>query len=192
MFHNPNVSGALAFRGIIVDLLEELKDRMNFTYDLYIEKSGLYGDFTEDVNGFLTDAAGLMGEIYNCVPSRTHPNNIPALHVFSVFQRYDLAFGPLAITSHRMKYVEFTKPWMDYGLALLTAKPRPAQTNYFAFLGPFSTTSWLFALVCVVVVSLAFPLLQTITPLYFQKNRDGDDNDEKANRGVVRIFLHKL
>ncbi|XP_065827485.1 glutamate receptor 1-like isoform X2 [Oscarella lobularis] len=172
LFHNPNVSGALAFRGIIVDLLEELKDRMNFTYDLYIEKSGLYGDFTEDVNGFLTDASGLMGEIYNC--------------------RYDLAFGPLAITSHRMKYVEFTKPWMDYGLALLTAKPRPAQTNYFAFLGPFSTTSWLFALVCVVVVSLAFPLLQTITPLYFQKNRDGDDNDEKANRGVVRIFLHKL
>ena len=72
MFHNPNVSGALAFRGIIVDLLEELKDRMNFTYDLYIEKSGLYGDFTEDVNGFLTDASGLMGEIYNCVRKFYH------------------------------------------------------------------------------------------------------------------------
>ena len=83
-----------------------------------------------------------------------------------------MGVAAIAITANRQKHVDFTKPWMDYGLVLLTSKPHPLPASYFAFMNPFSPFTWLLILVFIAIASVVLPVYQLIAPLRVQKEHD--------------------
>ncbi|XP_065844826.1 glutamate receptor ionotropic, kainate 1-like isoform X2 [Oscarella lobularis] len=149
LFHNPNATPQ--FTGFVIDMLEKLKssDSIRFTYELMLNET--YGDFLMTTSG-LIDPTGMLGEIVHC--------------------RADLGVAAIGITANRQRYVDFTKPWMDYGLVLLTSKPHPLPASYFAFMNPFSSYTWLLILVFVAIASVALPVYQLIAPRRVQKEHD--------------------
>ncbi|XP_074604952.1 glutamate receptor ionotropic, kainate 3-like [Brevipalpus obovatus] len=59
-----------------------------------------------------------------------------------VSQRVDMALGDLSITVNRQKLVDFTVPFMNYGLGLLLANPQSSSLDAFTFIRPFSMSLW--------------------------------------------------
>ena len=54
-----------------------------------------------------------------------------------------MATGSLTITAQREKVVDFSKPFMDFRMALILQKPVEEESNMFRFLDPFSSIVWL-------------------------------------------------
>lgn len=76
-------------------------------------------------------------------------------------QKADLAIGPITITSHRSKVVDFTHPFMTSGFGVVMATKEVSQ-DYFGFLKPFHKELWVAIIGSVVgmaVVSWLFSLL---------------------------------
>ena len=95
-----------------------------------------------------------------------------------------MGVATIGISASRQKHVDFTKPWMDYGLALLTSK-HPIPSSHFAFFAPFSARLWILVIVFVIVVSTAFPLLRLVAPP--RAKRDDDDDDENPSRDLAPV-----
>ena len=60
-----------------------------------------------------------------------------------------MAIGGITIDSSRQQVADFTKPFMDYSMALIMEKPKGRTVDTFAFLKPFGQSVW-FSLVGVV------------------------------------------
>eukprot|EP00118_Oscarella_pearsei_P022776 m.266574 g.266574 ORF g.266574 m.266574 type:complete len:831 (+) comp40502_c0_seq5:23-2515(+) len=165
LFYNRSPDDPL-FTGFVVDLLDELKERLNFTYELALSTDRKYGVFEKFDNGTVT-SNGLVGEVFNCVA--------------------DLGVAAIAISAGRETYLQFTTPWMDYGLMLLGPKPRPVDSGLFAFLNPFTTSTWLLTIASLLVAVVALPLLQVISPSQLQR-----ENEEEEENGTLRSFRSKL
>ncbi|KAI8500291.1 Glutamate receptor ionotropic, delta-1 [Branchiostoma belcheri] len=105
------------FVGFCVDLLEELRKTMEFEYILQEtpdRKSGnALGNGTWD---------GVIGEIMK--------------------GNADLATGSLTITSQREDVVDFTKPFMEYGIVMVMRRTEDTERDTFAFVHPFSGIVW--------------------------------------------------
>ena len=48
----------------------------------------------------------------------------------------------MTITSTRQQVVEFTKPFMDFSMALIMEKPKGKSLDLFAFMRPFHPVVW--------------------------------------------------
>ncbi|CAF1041188.1 unnamed protein product [Didymodactylos carnosus] len=62
---------------------------------------------------------------------------------YSIRLNADLGIGALTITSAREKVIDFTKPFMNFGITILFRKPLRTKPNLFAFLAPLSLEVWL-------------------------------------------------
>ncbi|XP_065844609.1 uncharacterized protein [Oscarella lobularis] len=134
--------------GLVVDLAEKLSNRLDFTYDISLVPDDEYGTVEE--------ASGMIGQLLNCT--------------------VDLCIAPMTITDTREEYVDFTHPWLDIGLILFTAKPKPKGTDLFAFMDPFTNDMWGGIVISWVVVSVAVAVLQyviVVSPRRKWKTRAG-------------------
>ena len=57
-----------------------------------------------------------------------------------MYQEFDAAIGDITITANRSKFVDFTLPYTDIGLATLS---RNAKTSMWVFLKPLSSDLWI-------------------------------------------------
>lgn len=84
-----------------------------------------------------------------------------------------MAIGPFSITALRDTVIDYTKPYMDDSIGILTRKPQRGA-NLFQMMRPFSTNVW----VCItVVVLLGGVLLTVINRLTPYGNRYPSDQD---------------
>lgn len=60
--------------------------------------------------------------------------------------------GSLTITAQREKAVDFSKPFMDFTMALILRKPEEEEPNMFRFLDPFSPNVWLCTVMAVRII----------------------------------------
>eukprot|EP00118_Oscarella_pearsei_P016539 m.158531 g.158531 ORF g.158531 m.158531 type:complete len:847 (+) comp38745_c0_seq2:129-2669(+) len=123
--------------GAMIDILDYLADSLNFTYEVKPSPDGQYGTAND---GNLT---GIIKEVYEC--------------------RADLGAGALTITAERGQFIDFTMPWFDFGLLLLTRKPEKDESDLGSFAEPFKYGSWLVILITFVVTSLTIPFIIFLT-----------------------------
>lgn len=81
-----------------------------------------------------------------------------------MLQEADLAITDLTITYDRSTGVDFTKPFMNLGIALLHTVPMKLQPGLFSFLDPFSGEVWVYLLLAYAVVSVELYIMARITP----------------------------
>lgn len=136
-------NGSIYFEGYCIDMLNEIARRLQFNYSIRIAKDAAYGK--EDENG---DWSGIIGEL-----SR---------------RTADLGIGALTITYPREQVIDFTKPFMTFGITILYRKPQRSTPNLFAFLSPLKVEVWLFMAIAYIGVSLFLFSMARFSPYEWQ------------------------
>lgn len=64
-----------------------------------------------------------------------------------------MSIAPMTISSDRQTVLDFTQPYMTFGLAFMM-RVQEVKVNYFRFLLPFSKSMWM--AICVLVTVMGF------------------------------------
>lgn len=131
--------------GFNIDLLVKFAEDIGFTYELVRVTDGKWGSYVNHKWN------GLIGELTN--------------------RKTDIALASLMINSEREAVVDFSVPYMDSGISIMTAK-RTGIISPTAFLEPFDASLWF--LVCVVgiqIYSLFIFFFEWLSPLGFDMKK---------------------
>ncbi|XP_070572738.1 glutamate receptor ionotropic, delta-2-like isoform X2 [Ptychodera flava] len=128
----------IKYSGYCIDMLIDIASALGFNYTLYEVPDGKYGG--ENPDGTWN---GLVGQVY---------------HGFA-----DLAVAGMIINSDREKVVDFTKPYMNYGVGILIRKPSKRK-NMFAFLEPLNIWVWSCILAAFFIVGVLLYVLDRLSP----------------------------
>ncbi|KAL3307698.1 Glutamate receptor 3 [Cichlidogyrus casuarinus] len=106
------------FQGFCYDLLEEIAKDIGFEFKFKLVGDNSYGkeDNKHHWNGMVGEL--LRGEA-------------------------DIAVAPLTITSGRERVVDFSTPFMEFGLSVLYQKPERDNLGAFLFMDPLSKHVWI-------------------------------------------------
>lgn len=141
--------------GYSIDLIAKIAEMLSFRYEVYLSPDGLYGDWNEK-----TGFTGIVGEITK--------------------SRADLSTSPLTINSERLQVLEFSKPFMQFTMSLISKR---MDTNYHdltTFMLPYSTTVWLVTLACLLFVTVLMYLVNFFSPYGHRSRhkRHGETGEE--------------
>nr|XP_006825247.1 PREDICTED: glutamate receptor ionotropic, delta-2-like [Saccoglossus kowalevskii] len=126
------------YSGYCIDMLNEIAKELDFKYTLYLTPDDKYGGTNDDGTW-----NGLIGQVY--------------------YGKADLAVAGMIINSDREKVVDFTKPYMSYGVGILIRKPSK-RTNVFAFLEPLNIWVWGCILAAFFIVGVLLYVLDRLSP----------------------------
>ncbi|CAB3985655.1 glutamate receptor 2-like isoform X1 [Paramuricea clavata] len=129
------------FTGFCIDIVRELAkpEYMNFNYTIAIQTHG-----TGSVNEKTGRWSGIIGELID--------------------QKAEMGTGSLTITAQREKAVDFSKPFMDFKMALILRKPVEEELNMFRFLDPFSPIVWLCTVMAVFAMTIFMYIVDYLSP----------------------------
>lgn len=126
------MGGINNYQGFIADLLKELSKQLKFKYTLELADDGGYGSYNKTSGEW----SGMIGEL--------------------ISQRADLVLADLTITHEREQVMDFTMPYMDFGVTILYRRPpKQEPPSMFIFLDPFTLDVWL----CIISAYLLIFLL---------------------------------
>lgn len=85
----------------------------------------------------------------------THISLFGSFSFFYFLQTADMSIAPMTISSDRQTVLDFTQPYMTFGLAFMM-RVQEVKVNYFRFLLPFGQNLWI--AICVLVMVMGFLL----------------------------------
>ncbi|CAF3759347.1 unnamed protein product [Rotaria sp. Silwood1] len=138
-----HINGSIYFEGYCIDMLDEIARRLQFNYSIRIAADAAYGK--EDETGRWS---GIIGELTR--------------------RTADLGIGALTITYPREQVIDFTKPFMTFGITILIRKPLRPPRNLFAFLAPLTREVWFFMAIAYIGVSLFLFSMARFSPYEWQ------------------------
>ncbi|XP_049845508.1 glutamate receptor ionotropic, kainate 2-like [Schistocerca gregaria] len=128
------------YEGYSMDLITQISEILNFTFEFQLVSDGEYGTYNPRTQRW----NGLIGEL--------------------ISRRADLAICDLTITYERESVVDFTMPFMNLGISILYTKSERPQRNMFSFLEPFTIDVWIYMATAFLGVSVMLFLLARATP----------------------------
>ena len=137
-----NHRGKYILTGYCIDLIEKLKEKFKFSYEIYLVPDGSFGSqdsFTKEWNGMVKEI--LQGKAH-------------------------LAVASFTISSERQKVIDFTQPFIDLGLTVLI-KPERDEGDFFIFLRPFKGELWLVTGVTAILIGGLLWFFSTFSPFGF-------------------------
>ncbi|XP_033114938.1 glutamate receptor ionotropic, NMDA 1-like isoform X2 [Anneissia japonica] len=130
-------------KGFCIDLLANLSNFLNFTFDLHIVADGHYGDLVRVTNSTERRWNGMIGELLD--------------------GKADIIMAPLTINKERVKHIDFSKPFKYQGLTILVKKDVPTN-KLVSFLRPFETELWILMFLAIHVVAFFLFILDRLSP----------------------------
>ncbi|KAH9496321.1 Glutamate receptor 2 [Bulinus truncatus] len=126
------------YKGFIVDLLNEISRRANFTYEFTQPSDGRTGEYRQ---------AGWTGVIGDVVSGRAHVGG-----------------AALTVTTKREEAVDFTKPYLSNSVNLLVQKPTWDDLGLGYLVRPFSADYWIMILVVLLLIGIVFFIIGKFSP----------------------------
>ncbi|CAF3385471.1 unnamed protein product [Rotaria sp. Silwood1] len=137
---NPNGTNSTnKYIGFCIDILLELAERLNFSFEIEIVKDETFGKKNDK-----GEWNGIIGEL--------------------VYRRADVGLAGLTITSQREQVIDFTKPFLTLGINILYKKPARVKPKLFGFFEPFSPNVWLYMIAAYFTISFALYLTARLSP----------------------------
>ncbi|XP_071943037.1 glutamate receptor ionotropic, NMDA 1-like [Antedon mediterranea] len=147
----------LCCKGFCIDLLANLSNFLNFTFDLHVVADGQYGDLVRVPNSTERRWNGMIGEMLD--------------------GKADIIVAPLTINKERVKHIDFSKPFKYQGLTILVKKDVPTNTLV-SFLRPFETELWILVFLAIHVVAFFLFILDRLSPFSrMHTGRSGQEQD---------------
>ncbi|KAG1656451.1 Glutamate [NMDA] receptor subunit 1 [Nymphon striatum] len=144
--------------GYCMELLKQLAERLNFTYEVHLEEDNIFGAPVKKNGSQEQVWTGLIAELLE--------------------NKADMAMAALTITPERSQVIDFTKPFKYQGITILE-KMQNKSSLLASFLQPFQRELWILVMVSVHVVALALYLLDRFSPFgrYRLPNSDATEED---------------
>ncbi|XP_054005653.1 ionotropic receptor 25a [Hylaeus anthracinus] len=152
------------YYGFCIDLLNEIKNIVEFQYEIRETDDKQYGNLLEDGTW-----SGMMKELID--------------------QRADIALSSLWVTAEREKVVDFTVPYYDLvGLSIMMLKTK-TSTSLFKFLTVLENEVWFCILAAYLFTSVLLWIFDRWSPYSYQNNREKyKDDDEKREFNLRECF----
>ncbi|OAD59458.1 Glutamate receptor, ionotropic kainate 2 [Eufriesea mexicana] len=128
------------YEGFCIDLIEEIAKLLNFKYEFELVPDGKYGTYDKETKQW----NGLIRRLLD--------------------RDADLAICDLTITYERESAVDFTMPFMNLGISILSRKPEEKEPDLFSFLSPLSTDVWIYMATAFLAVSIMLFLQARMAP----------------------------
>ncbi|XP_076302243.1 glutamate receptor ionotropic, kainate 2-like, partial [Lasioglossum baleicum] len=128
------------YEGFCIDLIEEIAKLLNFKYEFELVPDGNYGTYNQETKQW----NGLIRRLLD--------------------RDADLAICDLTITYERESAVDFTMPFMNLGISILSRKPEEKEPDLFSFLSPLSTDVWIYMATAFLAVSIMLFLQARMAP----------------------------
>ncbi|KAK3870062.1 hypothetical protein Pcinc_024667 [Petrolisthes cinctipes] len=150
-----NEDGEEEFYGYCIDLINEIKQIVEFEYEIYEAPDGKFGNMNEK-----EEWNGMVLELME--------------------KRADIALAPLSVMAERENVVDFTVPYYDLvGITILMKKPK-VPTSLFKFLTVLEPEVWVCILFAYGFTSVLLYIFDRYSPYSYQNNKDKyKDDDEK-------------
>nr|AAM47017.1 ionotropic glutamate receptor subunit [Homarus americanus] len=150
-----NEDGGDEYYGYCIDLINEIKEIINFEYEIAEAPDGKFGtmDDNHEWNGMIKQL---------------------------IEKRADIALAPLSVMAERENVVDFTVPYYDLvGITILMKKPK-VPTSLFKFLTVLEPEVWLCILFAYGFTSVLLYIFDRFSPYSYQNNKERyKDDDEK-------------
>ncbi|XP_015435363.1 PREDICTED: glutamate receptor ionotropic, kainate 2 [Dufourea novaeangliae] len=152
------------YYGFCIDLLNEIKETVDFQYEIREAEDKLYGNLNP--NGTWN---GMMKEL--------------------IEKRADIALSSLWVTAERERVVDFTVPYYDLvGLSIMMLKTK-TSTSLFKFLTVLENEVWFCILAAYLFTSVLLWIFDRWSPYSYQNNREKyKDDDEKREFNLRECF----
>lgn len=126
---NSNDTETQEFEGLCIDILEEMRKELGFNYTIYLAPDGKFGVRDKGSREW-------NGVVKQLIDGKAH-----------------MSIAPMTISSERQAVIDFTQPYMTFGLAFII-RVKDVSVNYFRFLSPFDKSLWIALCVLIIVMSL--------------------------------------
>ncbi|XP_067664022.1 glutamate receptor 2-like isoform X1 [Haliotis asinina] len=144
------------FQGYAADLSYAMSVKVGFDYAIKLVADGAYGLKDNNTNTW----NGMIGELTR--------------------NEADMAIAPLTITADRERFVDFSKPFMNFGISIMIKKPDKQKPGVFSFMQPLRLEIWVCITVAYIGVSVGLFLVSRFSPLEWKKGPDAT-TEELAN-----------
>ncbi|XP_033226294.1 glutamate receptor ionotropic, kainate 2-like isoform X2 [Belonocnema kinseyi] len=135
-----NFSGNERYEGFCIDLLRDIAELVGFTYKIELVPDGKYGVYDYETGEW----NGIVRQLMD--------------------KKADLAVGSMTINYARESVIDFTKPFMNLGIAILFKIPTSHPARLFSFMNPLAIEIWLYVLAAYVLVSVTMFVVARFSP----------------------------
>ncbi|CAB3400516.1 unnamed protein product [Caenorhabditis bovis] len=140
------------YEGYCIDLINLIKNEVNFTYTIYEVEDGTFG--TMDDNG---NWNGLIGAL--------------------VSGSADIALAPLSVMAERENDVDFTVPYYDLVGTTILMKKADVEYSLFKFMKVLEWPVWLCIVAAYLLTSFLLWIFDRFSPYSLSNNRERYSND---------------
>ncbi|XP_015781799.1 glutamate receptor ionotropic, kainate 3-like [Tetranychus urticae] len=139
--NHDKMIGNEKFEGFVIDFMDLLQHKLNFSgYTIFLGRDGSYG---------LSYGNGTWNDVVDNLVS----------------QKADLAIGDLTITRERQEKIDFTFPFINFGISIISRKSENYEFSLTSFLNPFSLQLWFSIGIAFVWVTLTMRFIGRLSPL---------------------------
>ena len=107
-------------------------------------------------------------------------------------QTSDIGIAPLTITSSRSHVIDFSAPFMEFGLQMLILKSSELPTDFWKFLKPLHWSVWFLLIVAVFVHSVNLAIVNQYSPYSYRNARRlrGEPRLKKTDCAIDEFSLY--
>ncbi|XP_016963221.1 glutamate receptor ionotropic, kainate 2 [Drosophila biarmipes] len=146
------------FKGYAVDLIYKLAEECKFDFNFEPVRDNKYGSYdaaTDEWDGIIRELIDNKAQIGIC---------------------------DLTITQARRSVVDFTVPFMQLGISILSYKQPPPEPNMYAFLNPFGVEVWIYVMIAMIITAYALVLAGRIDQYEWEQPVENEDHElEREN-----------
>ncbi|VDK36432.1 unnamed protein product [Taenia asiatica] len=180
----PEARGIDRFEGFCVDLLEEISKMVGFKYDIHIVYDGIFGTKIGELPPQRVEVLSRR-PLSNLVDRRVETRRLQVWNglIGEILNNTaDLVVAPLTVNYLRAQVVEFSEPFLAFGLSLIIKKPGKQKSGSLSFLRPLSNAVWFAIFGAWITVSLGLYVIARISPTEWQVTTDPVTGKRYYNR----------
>lgn len=150
--------------GFSIDMLNSLREEMEFEYEIHVVKDLKYGDIHKDGSW-----DGLVGEL--------------------LAKRADVVVATLQVTADREKVIDFTVPYFDLAGISAVVKKHRETSSLWKFLIVMELGAWPYLICAYLLTTVLFYTFDRLSPYSYQNNKEYYKCDEGRRTFDVRESL---
>ncbi|VEL15025.1 unnamed protein product [Protopolystoma xenopodis] len=186
------LTGNDQFEGFCVDMLEEIGRLLGIRYEIHLVGDNSYGE-KKSISPPETVQVMSLNPITGQprIEHRTRRHQIWNGMIGEVVNgTADMAVAPVTINHARARVVDFSEPFLTFGISLIIKKPGKKKPGIFSFLHPLAYSVWLAILAACLVVSCGLWVIAKLSPLEWRYQTD--PNTDRVRYHPVFTYFNSL
>ncbi|KAL3319324.1 Glutamate receptor 1 [Cichlidogyrus casuarinus] len=157
--------------GFCIDLIVNIRNKIGFDFHVHVVADGNFGSLVKDSpNEIEVKVRNNYTGVEEVRLLSQHNQEWNGMVGELIKDKADLAVAPLTINHARALVVDFSEPFLTFGISLMIKKPEIQKSGTFSFLHPLSYKLWLTICLAWFVVAVSLYLIAKISPYEWENH----------------------